>query len=145
MMLPTKLLLNTLSAVTAAVVVGARVVPASGEPGPVLAAAASWVAPKSHVTAEESGTSVASRTTAAVRAFAKAVRPLSHPKALETAFRGYFAFKEAHPAEVRKPYLYFVDLGLDNRTPRGYVFDMEKMTVVDGPFMVSHGNGSASG
>jgi hypothetical protein len=38
-----------------------------------------------------------------------------------------------------------VDLGLDNRTARGYVFDMEKMTLVEGPFMVSHGNGSASG
>ena len=34
--------------------------------------------------------------------------------------------------------------GLDNRTPPGYVFDMEALTVVDGPFTVAHGRGSAA-
>src|SRR4051794_35875420 len=52
------------------------------------------------------------------------VRPLSHPLALETAFRGYFAYRAMHPEDVRKPYLYFVDFGLPNTEPRGYVFDM---------------------
>src|SRR5512145_2424348 len=107
-MYPTKLLLNVLPVVSAAVVAGARVVPGSDEPGPVLAAVASFVAPRPAATTVESGNSVASRTTAALRAFTKTVGPLSHPKALETAFRGYFAFKEAHSDEVKKPYLYFV-------------------------------------
>ena len=49
---------------------------------------------------------------AALRAFAAAVRPLSHPKALETAFRSYFAYMAAHPDQVKKPVLYFVDYGL---------------------------------
>jgi hypothetical protein len=61
------------------------------------------------------------------------------------AFTAYFAYKAAHPEKVRKPYLYFVDYGLDNRTPRGYVFDMEKLTVVEGPFIVAHGRGSSAG
>src|SRR5437868_3153185 len=66
------------------------------------------------------------------------VRPLSHPLALETAFRGYFAYRAMHPEDVRKPYLYFVDFGLPNTEPRGYVFDMSSLTVVDGPFAVAH-------
>ena len=71
------------------------------------------------------------------------VRPLSHPSALRDAFESYFAFKAVHPTEVRKPYLYFVDYGLSSSTPRGYVFDMDKLSIVDGPFMVAHGRGSA--
>lgn len=69
----------------------------------------------------------------------------SHPEALRTAFRAYWNYRENHPEEVRKPYLYFVDYGLDSREPRGWVFDMDRMTVVDGPFTVAHGRGSASG
>jgi hypothetical protein len=45
---------------------------------------------------------------------------------------------------VKKPYLYFVDYGLDSRTPRGYVFDMKTLKVADGPFTVAHGRGSAA-
>ena len=82
-------------------------------------------------------------TRSAVEAFAGVVRPLSRPEALESAFRSYFAFKAAHPDEVRKPFLYFVDYGLPNTAKRGYVFDMEKMRVVDGPFTVAAGRGSA--
>ena len=66
----------------------------------------------------------------------------SHPDALDRAFRAYFSYRAAHPERVTKPYLYFVDYGLDNRTPRGYVFDMDARTVVEGPFAVSHGRGS---
>jgi hypothetical protein len=82
-------------------------------------------------------------TRSAVEKFAGVVRPLSRPEALESAFRSYFAFKAAHPEEVRKPLLYFVDYGLPNTAKRGYVFDMESMRVVDGPFTVAAGRGSA--
>ena len=79
----------------------------------------------------------------AVDVFLPLVRPLSHPLALETAFRGYFAYRAAHPKDVRKPYLYFVDFGLPSTEARGYVFDMNALTIVDGPFAVAHGRGSA--
>jgi len=81
---------------------------------------------------------------AAVGAFGGIVNKLSHPAALEDAFHSYFAYKSEHPDAVKKPYLYFVDYGLSATTPRGYVFDMESLTVVDGPFMVAHGRGSAA-
>lgn len=80
----------------------------------------------------------------ALDALSKKVRRQSDPRALQMAFQAYFAYKAEHPEKVRKPYLYFVDYGLGNTTPRGYVFDMEKLTVVDGPFTVAHGRGSAS-
>lgn len=67
----------------------------------------------------------------------------SHADALRMTFRAYYSYRAANPGEVRNPYLYFVDLGLDNRTPRGWVFDMDALEVVDGPFMVSHGVGSS--
>ncbi|MDB4884291.1 MAG: hypothetical protein JWL95_3057, partial [Gemmatimonadetes bacterium] len=60
------------------------------------------------------------------------------------AFKSYFAYKTAHPDEIRKPYLYFVDYGLPSTTPRGYLLDMEALSVVDGPFTVAHGRGSAA-
>jgi hypothetical protein len=78
----------------------------------------------------------------AVEVLSPAVRPLSHPLALETAFRAYFAYRAAHPEDVRKPYLYFVDFGLPSTEGRGYVFDMSSRTIVDGPFAVAHGRGS---
>lgn len=68
---------------------------------------------------------------------------MSHPDALRLAFQAYFNYKTQRPQDVRKPYLYFVDYGLDNRTPRGYVFDMQELKVVDGPFIVAHGRGSS--
>ena len=79
---------------------------------------------------------------AALEALLPTVTRMSDAEALRTAFGAYFKYREAYPDRVRNPYLYFVDLGLDNRTPRGYVFDMEALEVVDGPFMVSHGRGS---
>jgi hypothetical protein len=66
----------------------------------------------------------------------------SHPDALRYAFQAYHNYRSAHPERVRKPYLYYVDFGLDSRTPRGYVFDMDALRVVEGPFTVAHGRGS---
>lgn len=91
----------------------------------------------------ESGVEVA-RVERALASLGDDVSRQSDPDALEMAFRAYYKYKAEHPARVKKPYLYYVDYGLDNRTPRGYVFDMEKLTVVDGPFTVAHGRGSAS-
>jgi hypothetical protein len=62
--------------------------------------------------------------------------------ALRMAFRAYYAYRAAHPEQVKKPYLYFVDYGLDAKTPRGYLFDMRNLRIVDGPFTVAHGRGS---
>jgi hypothetical protein len=129
----------------ALVLAGAHFVPGSDGQGPILAKAASLVAGKdSSAPSVHSTNSFAVSAASAVQAFAQSVRPLSHPKALEIAFRSYFAFKAAHPNEVRKPLLYFVDYGLPNTQPRGYVFDMSNLSVVDGPFMVAHGRGSAT-
>lgn len=83
-------------------------------------------------------------TRSALDAFKAVVRPLSHPQALEDAFKSYFAFKSAHPDQVKKPLLYFVDYGLPSTTARGYVFNMETLKVVDGPFTVAHGRGSST-
>src|SRR5690606_19628256 len=66
----------------------------------------------------------------------------SHPDALRIAFRAYYTHRAAHPEEVANPYMYFVDFGLDNATPRGWVFDMARLALVDGPFPVAHGRGS---
>ena len=81
----------------------------------------------------------------ALAALSSAVRRLSSPRALEDAFHSYFAFKAAHPDQVKKPYLYFVDYGLPSNQPRGYVFDMASLKIVEGPFTVAHGRGSAAG
>lgn len=80
----------------------------------------------------------------ALETLGKSVRRQSDPAALRMAFQAYYNYKTANPGKVKKPYLYYVDYGLSNTTPRGYVFDMEKLTVVDGPFTVAHGRGSAS-
>jgi hypothetical protein len=39
--------------------------------------------------------------------------------------------------------LYFVDYGLPSTEPRGYVFDMHSLSVLEGPFAVAHGRGSS--
>src|SRR5438270_525514 len=130
---------------TPALFVGARFMPGANEPGPVLRAAATFVAGPSGTSAPDSvhriatdiegnfavstrPTSVASATIAstkaALAALTNVVRPLSHPRALKMAVSSYFAFKTAHPGEVKKPFLYFVDYGLPSTAPRGYVFDM---------------------
>jgi hypothetical protein len=80
---------------------------------------------------------------AAVAAFSEFEEGLSHPAALRTAMEAYLNYRASRPDLVRKPYFFFVDLGLDNQTPRGFVFDMEELSLVDGPFMVAHGRGSS--
>ena len=66
----------------------------------------------------------------------------SDSKALRHAVTAYYNFKSANPDDVKKPYLYYIDYGLDSRTPRGYVFNMETLELIDGPFIVAHGRGS---
>jgi hypothetical protein len=80
----------------------------------------------------------------AVTAFEHIGPGLSHPRALEDAFHAYYNYKAEHADQVRKPYLYFVDYGQPSTARRGYVFDMEKLEVIEGPFTVAHGRGSAS-
>jgi hypothetical protein len=82
-------------------------------------------------------------TETALQAIAPNVKRMSRDDALRTAFRAYFNYRGAHADRVKKPYLYFVDMGLDNRTARGWVFDMDALEVVDGPFNVAHGTGSS--
>ncbi|MDB4949243.1 MAG: hypothetical protein JWM27_1892 [Gemmatimonadetes bacterium] len=86
----------------------------------------------------------AAKVQGALHALVNLVSKQSHPDALKYAFQAYYGFKAAHPEQVRKPYLYFVDYGLDSHTPRGYVFDMDALKVVDGPFTVAHGRGSGA-
>lgn len=156
-----KVVPTILAAVSGAIYFGSKAVPAPAASAPVLSAVAVFATPPAGSTSAAvlgpsataaianaispaSHTSViAERTRSAIDALASSVRQLSHPRALEDAFDSYFAFKAAHPDQVRKPLLYFVDYGLPNTTPRGYVFDMDALSIVDGPFMVAAGRGSA--
>lgn len=128
----------------ALILAGAHFVPGADIPGPLFGATTVLAGPRAM--ASPDGTpngGLLAKSSAAVRAFAAAVRPLSHPKALEAAFRSYFAYEAAHPAEVRKPLLYFVDYGLPSTEPRGYIFDMRALKIIEGPFTVAHGRGSS--
>ena len=138
--------------VTATLLIGARLAPARDLAGSSAAstagAPASVSAPESLATDSASAktmAAIAARTKLAVATIGALVRPLSHPKALNDAFMSYFTFKAGHQDEVRQPYLYFADYGLPSSTPRGYVFDMNKLEIVDGPFTVAHGRGSSAG
>jgi hypothetical protein len=142
-----KHLQNILVGTSALLFAGSRFTPVTHESGPVLNAAVAFVngpSAEAHSAAPSATNVVAEVTKAALDAFAGVVRPLSHPQALQDAFRSYFAYKTAHPDEVRKPYLYFVDYGLPSTTPRGYLFDMSALKVIDGPFTVAHGRGSSA-
>ena len=139
--------LNALVGASALLFAGSHFAPDRNQNGPVLTAAVSFVS--GNTTTSSAGSvsphsSVSDVTKAALDAFTGAVRQLSRPQALENAFRSYFAFKTSHPDEVRKPYLYFVDYGLPSTTPRGYLFDMKSLKIVDGPFTVAHGRGSSA-
>jgi hypothetical protein len=140
------ILQNALLGASALLVAGAHFAPDRDHTGPVLTAAVEFVGGKadSAVSPTMDGTAIAAVTQAALSAFAGVVRPLSRPEALESAFRGYFAYRAAHPDEVRKPYLYFVDYGLPSTAKRGYLFDMSALRIVDGPFTVAAGRGSAA-
>lgn len=136
--------LLTAGAAAAAVLFGtARLVPGHESNGPVLTAATAIVRGTSE-SAEAATTEPAlPHIKAALGAFASSVRKLSHPRALQDAFQSYYAYRAANPNAVKRPYLYFVDYGLPSTTPRGYVFDMDALRVVDGPFTVAHGRGSS--
>jgi hypothetical protein len=129
---------------TAAAFIGAPRTQAYNKNGPVLSAAITFVTKQdSGATRVDTVSTPKPESQVALEALKSVVGPLSHPRALEEAFHGYFAFKTAHPADVKKPYLYFVDYGLPATRPRGYVFDMVARTIVDGPFMVAAGRGSS--
>lgn len=143
-----KVLQHGMIGATAILFVGSSYIPGANEPGPVLAAATELVSSKGPIltrVAEKSAeSSVLKNTNKALAAFGSMVKGLSHREALETAFRSYFAYKAAHPEKVKKPYLYFVDYGLPATEPRGYVFDMKSLEIVEGPFTVAHGRGSGA-
>ncbi|MEJ7760608.1 MAG: murein L,D-transpeptidase catalytic domain-containing protein [Gemmatimonadaceae bacterium] len=126
----------------------AQLVPGVNENGPIAKSAISIVAGSAGVhdtSRARMPKGALTKVGTALGALQEVVRPLSHSRALGDAFRSYFAYKAANPEQVTKPYLYFVDYGLPSTTPRGYVFDMVSLKIVDGPFMVAHGRGSAAG
>lgn len=150
-MVSQKYLKNVLIGAAVVVVAGGLVAPAPDSTGQILNAAGATVPSATVSTDSASATAstaarspLATETKAALAALASAVRPLSHPQALADAFGSYFAFKAAHPDQVRKPFLYFVDYGLPSTARRGYVFDMSSLKIVDGPFTVAHGRGSST-
>jgi hypothetical protein len=139
-----KYLKHGLVGAVALILAGASFLPGADSHGPLFGATTVLAATRPTISPDGTPNGgLLAKSTAAVRAFAAAVRPLSHPKALEAAFRSYFAYEAAHPAEVRKPLLYFVDYGLPSTEPRGYVFDMRALKIIEGPFTVAHGRGSS--
>lgn len=140
-----KYLKNGLIGASALVLIAPRFIPGAGARVPVGFGATTLAAATRPALSRDGTTKsvLLARSIAAVRAFAAAVRPLSHPKALESAFSSYFAYEAAHPDDVRKPLLYFVDYGLPSTEPRGYIFDMRSLRILEGPFAVAHGRGSS--
>ena len=140
---------HALLGTTAVLIASAQLLPDANRQGPVLrkALTLAMAGPANGDSASSdsglAGDGLATSTRVALGALASRVRTLSHPDALRDAFRSYFAYQTEHPEEV-KPYLYFVDYGLPSTEPRGYVFDMRKLAIVEGPFTVAHGRGSAS-
>ena len=133
---------NAVLGVTAATFVGAPLSPRHNVNGPVLTAAVSLMT-VNDTTSPLAEAPRKSDADVALSVFSNIASSLSDPRALTDAFKGYFAYKAAHPEDVRKPFLYFVDYGLPSTKPRGYVFDMVAKTIVDGPFMVAQGRGSS--
>ncbi len=150
------LLPTALAVATALLYMSSDAYSAASHSGPVARAASALMAPRASTVSASIGATMArgiipdarnSESEAlaenALGELASNVHQLSHPDALRDAFQSYFAYTAAHPDRVRKPYLYFVDYGLPSGTPRGYVFDMRRRRIVDGPFMVASGRGSA--
>jgi L,D-transpeptidase catalytic domain len=137
---------NGITGFAALLFAGAHIVPGANRTGPVLNAAKTFVAAtRAPASAEKTSAALLSaQIDSAVHVLGTEVHPLSDPRALETAFRSYFAFLSQHPDDVKKPLLYFVDYGLPSTAPRGYVFDMHTLHVVEGPFTVAHGRGSST-
>jgi L,D-transpeptidase catalytic domain len=140
-----KYLKNGLIGAFALILAGARLSHGADSPGSALFGPATLMAGNRSIASVDGSAEggFLAKSSAAVRALAAAVRPLSHPKALESAFRSYFAYMAAHPDKVKKPLLYFVDYGLPSTEPRGYVFDMRALKIREGPFAVAHGRGSS--
>ena len=139
---------SALVALGALLVTGARLVPGKESAGLPYSAPAAWrgrehAATPDSTTAKRGSSPLTALTRRAIDALTNAVGPLSAPEALTDAVRSYFAFKAAHPDDVRNPYLYFVDYGLPSTMRRGYVFDMKLLKLLDGPFTVAHGRGSS--
>lgn len=147
-MIQKKILQNALVGGVAVLFGGTRLIPNPSVDGPAATTAISIVTGAAKDTASPAPVTAVSaaksKVVVALESLHKAVGQLSSSHALEDAFRSYFAYKAAHPEDVKKPLLYFVDYGLPSTTPRGYVFDMSAMRVVDGPFMVAHGRGSSA-
>ena len=139
---------------TAVFIGGVQLIPGANKPGPVTQAAAavvtgtvktsSTLVTDSAVALAQPKSALVAQLENALSTLAPKVRKLSHPQALSDAFKAYFQYKNEHPNEVKKPLLYFVDYGLAATEPRGYVFDMSSLTIVDGPFTVAHGRGSSA-
>jgi hypothetical protein len=148
---PRHLLQNAAIAAAAVLCVGTRYAAEHAAPGTHAAPAAPSRPLAAYVTAAANG-AVAPKVddgrdaelVNALTSLGAAVHTRSHPRALEDAFRSYFAYRAANPEARVKPYLYFVDYGLPSTTPRGYLFDMAALRVVEGPFTVAHGRGSAA-
>lgn len=143
-MIEKRYLQNVLVGSVAVLFGGTRMIPTTDATGPATTTAISVITGRSLTsdTAKALLPAQKSKVVTALQSFQGVVRPLSSSRALQDAFRSYFAYKSAHPEEVKKPLLYFVDYGLPSSTPRGYVFNMESLRIVDGPFMVAHGRGS---
>jgi hypothetical protein len=145
-----KYLQNALIGGVAAVFGGTRMMPSRDTNGPIVSKAIEIMTRGPVVIADTSAlpsstaSTAVSKVATALSAFSGAVNSLSDSHALEDAFKSYYAFKSAHPEQVKKPLLYFVDYGLPSTVKRGYVFDMDAMKIVDGPFMVAHGRGSSA-
>jgi hypothetical protein len=126
---------STLAAIAVGAAVTANTSMAAGPAAEAMTIEADRPAPAADPDPREVSTDLA------LRALESHVIHSSDPDALRSAFRAYFNYRHANPDAVRKPYLYYVDMGLDNRIARGYVFDMDRMALVEGPFNVSHGRG----
>src|SRR5438552_3046083 len=104
-MRPPRYVQNVLVGATAVLIVGARLAPHSNQNGPVLDKAVSLVSsrPESSATPDSSvrASSRSKLASAALSALSSVVRPLSRPHALEDAFKSYFAYKTAHPEDVK--------------------------------------------
>lgn len=134
LILPTAIVATTAAMLNPTVTEGT---PPEAKTAPVAAAA--------EAPAKAALTAADERTLIALESLGGLVPMQSHSAALRYAFEAYFNYRLANPGEVTKPYLYFVDFGLPSTTPRGYVFDMDAMAIVEGPFTVAHGRGSVDG
>src|SRR4051812_34837777 len=116
---------NGLIGAVAALFGGVMLVRAPEQPGPAMRVVSSVVAggpaTAAATVSPAAATSGSSRVTAALQAFSSVAKSLSSPTALEDGVASYYAYKSAHPTDVKKPYLYFVDYGQPSTAKRGYV------------------------